>query len=88
VIDPDAGVALGLRPADAEARRRALSQSDRLLIFLLQAERPDKYRDRVSVAVDTQQMMEREVELMAAEYGLDPKEIIAEMERIAARYSR
>lgn len=54
-------------------------------MFLLRAERPDKYRDRVSVAVAAEQMFEREAERIAAEYGLDPKEVIAEAKQIAAR---
>jgi transposase-like protein len=30
-----------------EAKRRAMKQSDTLIIFLLKARRPDKYKDRV-----------------------------------------
>jgi hypothetical protein len=73
---------------EAEARRRALNQSDSLLMFLLRAERPDKYRDRVRVAVDTEQMIERECERMAADFGVDPKELIAETKQMMARYPR
>lgn len=34
---------------EREARRRAIRGSDTLLIFLLKAARPDKYRDNVSI---------------------------------------
>jgi hypothetical protein len=49
--------AFGMAVADAieegtdrledEAKRRAMKQSDTLIIFLLKARRPDKYKDRV-----------------------------------------
>lgn len=38
---------------EAEARRRALTTSDLLLIFLLKARKPEMYRERYDVRVDT-----------------------------------
>jgi hypothetical protein len=72
---------------EAEARRRALNQSDRLLMFLLKAERPQKYRDQMS-ALDYRHILEREAERAAVEYGLDPKEVIAEAKQMIARHPR
>jgi hypothetical protein len=53
----DEDEAFGMAVADAieegtdrledEAKRRAMKQSDTLIIFLLKARRPDKYKDRV-----------------------------------------
>ena len=64
----------------AEARRRALSASDALLMFLLRAHRPALYRERVDVRLDVR----REAERIAAELdGVSADEIIAEAERIA-----
>jgi hypothetical protein len=65
---------------EAEARRRALSVSDALLMFLLRAHRPALYRERVDVRLDVR----REAERIAAELdGVSADEIIAEAERIA-----
>jgi hypothetical protein len=65
---------------EAEARRRALSTSDGLLMFLLRANRPAMYRERIDVRLD----IRREAERMAAELdGVSADDIIAEAERIA-----
>ena len=37
---------------EEEARRRGMETSDTLLIFLLKAHRPDKYRDKPSTIID------------------------------------
>ena len=42
----DAAVETGTDSLEDEALRRAKSQSDTLLIFMLKARRPDKYKDR------------------------------------------
>jgi hypothetical protein len=63
---------------EAEARRRALSTSDTLLMFLLKADRPDKYRDKVDVRFD----LRREAERIAASLGIDVEVALAEAERI------
>lgn len=42
-------LAIGLEVLEDEARRRAIETSDTLLIFLLKAHDPDKYRDRLDV---------------------------------------
>jgi hypothetical protein len=63
---------------EAEARRRALATSDTLLMFLLKAGRPEKYRERVDIKVD----MRQEAARIAAKLGIDPDAAIAEAERI------
>jgi hypothetical protein len=54
--------------------------SDTLMVFLLKALRPDKYRERVDLTVD----IRREAEKLAAEAGLDTEALIAEADRIVA----
>lgn len=44
---------------ELEATKRALIGSDTLLIFLLKAARPQKYRERVDVTVDVRTAIER-----------------------------
>jgi len=65
---------------EAECRRRALNGSDALLTFLLRAERPDKYRDRVDVRLD----LRHEAARIATRLGVDVEATIAEAERILA----
>jgi hypothetical protein len=65
---------------EAEARRRALTTSDALLMFLLKATRPDRFRERVDIRVD----LRHEAERMARELGISPEAAIAEAERILA----
>ena len=69
---------------EAEARRRALSTSDALLMFLLKSDRPDRYRERVDIRVD----LRREAERIAADLGINAEEAIAEAERILAKAGR
>ncbi len=38
---------------EGEARRRAMESSDTLLIFMLKANRPEKYRDKPPVTIDS-----------------------------------
>jgi hypothetical protein len=66
---------------EAEARRRALSASDALLMFLLRAHRPSLYRERLDVRLDVRREAAR---LAAGLDGVSAEEIIAEAERIAA----
>ncbi len=65
------------------ALSRALNVKDPhghlMIIFMLKALRPDKYRERIKVD------LEHIVRRMAAEEGLDPDEAVREAERIAAR---
>ena len=42
----DAAIEEGTDVLEDEARRRAMEQYDTLMIFLLKARRPDKYKDR------------------------------------------
>jgi hypothetical protein len=63
---------------EAEARRRAMSTSDTLLIFLLKARRPSVYRETIRVD------LRREAETLAATMdGVSADELIEEAERIA-----
>lgn len=73
-VEHDAGEAL-----EAEARKRAFAGSDTLLIFLLKAAIPSKYRERVDMTLDVRQAVER--------LTADPAErmaAMAEVERILA----
>lgn len=63
---------------EAEARRRALSGSDALLMFLLRALRPAVFRETIRLDI------RREAERLASEIdGVTADELIAEAERIA-----
>lgn len=68
---------------EAEARRRALSSSDALLKFLLAAERPQKFGQRVEIRHE----LRREAEIIAAGLGVDADAALAEAERILAEAS-
>ena len=57
---------------EAEARRRALTSSDALLMFLLRSLRPERYRDAIDVRVE----FRREAERVAAKLGRPVEEII------------
>jgi hypothetical protein len=63
---------------EAEARRRALTTSDSLLVFLLKSLRPETFRDRVDITVDLQRQAQR----IAREIGVPAESLIAEAERI------
>lgn len=54
--------------------------SDQLLMFLLRAARPDRYRERVDLTVD----IRREAERLAHAAGMEPEAVIAEAERLVA----
>ena len=55
--------------------------SDTLLIFLLKAARPERYRERIDLSID----IRREAERVASDAGLDPEAVLAEAERIVAQ---
>lgn len=69
---------------EAEARRRALSGSDAILMFLLRALRPDRYRDSIDVRLE----LRREAERIAVQAGLSADELLEEAERRAAEFAR
>ncbi len=69
---------------EAEARRRALSASDALLMFLLRAHRPERYRESVDVRLDLRRIAER----MAAETGRSADELLEAANRRAAELER
>lgn len=56
------------------ARKRALTYSDTLLIFLLKGNMPEKYGDQVKIT--SEQRVLARVEVLAAELGLTPEDII------------
>jgi len=65
---------------EAEARRRALVSSDALLMFLLRAHRPERYRDTLDVRLDVR----REAERVAERLGLPVDDVLARVERLIA----
>jgi hypothetical protein len=67
---------------EGEARRRALAGSDQLLMFLLRAHRPERYRETVRID------LAREASAIAGLLGVDPDAAIAEAERILAEHER
>lgn len=68
-----------------EAKRRAvgLSGSDTLLIFLLKARRPDKYRERHTVDLNVRQLREK-AEKIAAQLGVPVETVEEEAMAVAA----
>jgi hypothetical protein len=48
----EAALDLGIDAMEDEAKRRAMASSDLLMIFLLKANRPDKYRDHSTVDIN------------------------------------
>lgn len=69
----------GLELLEAEAWSRARKQSDTLLIFLLKANRPDKYQDRFKIAMDVN-IVNKTVSAFR-EAGMSEEEIVAFFER-------
>ncbi len=68
----------GVDVLEAQARARALSGSDPLLMFLLKAHRPDRYRERVDIRLD----MKFEAQRIARDLGVSVEGLYAEAERI------
>jgi hypothetical protein len=64
---------------EAEARRRALESSDSLLMFLLRAHRPERYRDSVEVRLDVRAQAEQ----VAARLGVPLEQVLERVERLA-----
>jgi hypothetical protein len=69
---------------EAEARRRALTTSDPLLMFLLRAHRRDVYGDTIDVRVE----LRREAERVAERTGLPVAVVLERMERRAQELDR
>ena len=67
---------------EAEARRRALTGSDTLLMFLLRAHRPERYRETLRIDIRA------EAARIAEAYGVDVEATLAEAERIFAAADR
>lgn len=67
---------------EAEARRRALSGSDALLMFLLRAHRPERYRETLRLD------LRAEATRIAEASGVDVEATLAEAERIYAAVER
>ncbi len=62
---------------EAAARKRALTVSDQLLMFLLRALRPEKYRDTIDIRVE----FRREAERVAERLGVPVDEVLERVER-------
>ena len=69
---------------EAAARSRALAGSDQLLMFLLKAHRPERYRERVDLRLE----LRREAERVAERTGLTADEVLDRVERRAAELGR
>ena len=54
----DAALELGADAMEDEARRRALAGSDALMVFMLRALRPERYRERTTVDVNNRTMVD------------------------------
>jgi hypothetical protein len=67
---------------EAEARLRALGGSDQLLMFLLRAHRPERYRERNDVRVD----LRRKAERLAERLGIPTDEVRARLEQLAREH--
>lgn len=74
----DEAMRAAVEDLEAEAFRRAKAQSDTLLIFLLKSHKPDLYRETVR-----HELIRKEADRWAREFGLDPDEVIREAEAIA-----
>ena len=62
---------------EAEARRRALTSSDSLLMFLMRSYRPEQFRDSVNVHLDLRAGAAR----VAERLGLPVEEVLERVER-------
>ncbi|HEY4752910.1 MAG TPA: hypothetical protein VIH37_06460 [Candidatus Limnocylindrales bacterium] len=63
---------------EARARQLALEGNTTLLMFLLRAHRPERYRERVDVKLD----LRHEAERVAERLGISPEEVLARAERL------
>lgn len=80
----DVAIEAGTDLLEDEANRRAvgLNGSDTLLIFLLKARRPDKYRERHTIDINVQ--IRKKAEQLAERLGVPVDDVIAEAEAVAA----
>jgi len=69
---------------EAEARRRALAGSDGLLMFLLRAHRPERYRESLDVRLD----IRAEAQRIADRLGIPLEEVLEAANRKAAEVGR
>lgn len=86
----DAAIDDGVDMLEFVARQRAIrpeAPSDLLLIFLLNAHRPEKFARRIKVDV-TLEDLRKEAEAVARDTGLDFDEIWEETQRIYAKEGR
>lgn len=78
----DAAIAKSVSALEEMARKRALTYSDTLLIFLLKGNMPEKYGDRVQVV--TEERILGRVEEMAKKLGVDPTTLLETARMLAA----
>jgi hypothetical protein len=64
---------------EATAWKRAQTQSDTLLIFLLKALKPQMYRETKRVILDVPDKLQRELQLAADRAGVDASELFEQM---------
>jgi hypothetical protein len=64
---------------EGEARRRALAGSDALIMFLLKAHRPERYREALNVRLD----IRPEAQRIAERLGIPVEEVLEAAERKA-----
>jgi len=69
---------------EAEARSRALAGSDQLLMFLLRAHRPERYRETLDLRLE----LRAEAERIAAKVGLSADEVLELADRRAREMER
>lgn len=66
---------------EALAWKRAKSGSDSMIIFLLKSLRRERYGEKSTVEHKISAAARKEVQRLAVEEGLDPDEVMAEVER-------
>lgn len=79
--EADDAIETGTDVLEDVARTRATRSSDTLLIFLLKARRPEKFRERH--AVDINLVIRQKAEKLAEQIGIPVDELIAEAEAVA-----
>ena len=80
--DWDAAIAASVDKLELEARSRALSYSDTLLIFLLKGNNPEKFADKVTLRTD--QTIQNQIARMAEELGVSPEELVETVRQLSA----
>lgn len=72
----DTAKEIALDVLEAEAYRRARSSSDVLLIFLLKAHNPDKYREQLQILHGFSSQQLKRLKSSADQYGVSSEELL------------